>query len=61
MLHEAALFLGAAVLFVPIFKRLGLGAVLGYLAAGVAIGLSASSLIISSVDGLSHLAGPTLL
>jgi len=30
--------LGAGVMAVPLFKRLGLGAVLGYLAAGVAIG-----------------------
>ena len=38
MLQEAALFLAAAVLFVPLFKRAKLGAVLGYLAAGLAIG-----------------------
>ena len=30
--------LGAAVVAVPIFRRLGLGSVLGYLAAGLAIG-----------------------
>jgi glutathione-regulated potassium-efflux system protein KefB len=30
--------LGAAVVAVPIFKRLGLGSVIGYLAAGIAIG-----------------------
>lgn len=30
--------LGAAIIAVPIFKRLGLGSVLGYLAAGLAIG-----------------------
>ncbi|AWI51491.1 potassium transporter [Actinobacillus porcitonsillarum] len=30
--------LGAAIIAVPIFKRLGLGSVLGYLAAGIAIG-----------------------
>ena len=30
--------LGAAVVFVPLFKRIGLGSVLGYLAAGLAIG-----------------------
>ncbi|ORE93600.1 potassium efflux system protein [Stappia sp. 22II-S9-Z10] len=33
-------FLGAAVLFVPIFKRLGLGSVLGYLFAGMLLGPS---------------------
>lgn len=40
MLADIALFLAAAVLFVPLFRRLGLGAVLGYLAAGVVIGPS---------------------
>ena len=38
MLQEAALFLAAAVLFVPLFKRARLGSVLGYLAAGLVIG-----------------------
>lgn len=38
LLPQAAMFLGAAVLAVPIFRWLRLGAVLGYLAAGVAIG-----------------------
>ena len=37
-LHVATLFLGASVIAVPVFKRLGLGSVLGYLAAGAAIG-----------------------
>ncbi len=37
-LEVAAVYLGAAVLAVPIAKRLGLGAVLGYLLAGIAIG-----------------------
>ena len=30
--------LGAAVVAVPLFKRIGLGSVLGYLAAGLVIG-----------------------
>ncbi|WP_426806295.1 cation:proton antiporter, partial [Stenotrophomonas sp. SrG] len=30
--------LGAAVVMVPLFRRLGLGSVLGYVAAGLAIG-----------------------
>ena len=38
LLILAAVFLGAAVIAVPLFKRLGFGAVLGYLAAGAAIG-----------------------
>ncbi|MEQ8441585.1 MAG: monovalent cation:proton antiporter-2 (CPA2) family protein [Alphaproteobacteria bacterium] len=37
-LQDAALFLGAAVVAVPIFKRLKLGSVLGYLGAGAIIG-----------------------
>lgn len=37
-LVPVVLLLGAAVLAVPMFKRLGLGSVLGYLAAGLAIG-----------------------
>src|SRR5687767_4357730 len=37
-LTGAAVFLGAAVVAVPIFKRLGLGSVIGYLVAGAAIG-----------------------
>ncbi|MDR6756233.1 CPA2 family monovalent cation:H+ antiporter-2 [Mycoplana sp. BE70] len=35
---EALLLLGGAVLAAPIFKKLGLGTILGYLAAGVVIG-----------------------
>ena len=35
---EAAIFLGAATIIVPVFRRLGLGDVLGYLGAGLVIG-----------------------
>ncbi len=35
---EALILLGAAVIAIPLFKRLGLGSVLGYLAAGIVIG-----------------------
>ncbi|MEC8792564.1 MAG: cation:proton antiporter, partial [Pseudomonadota bacterium] len=38
VLIEAAIFLGCAVLAVPLFSRLGLGSILGYLAAGILIG-----------------------
>jgi monovalent cation:proton antiporter-2 (CPA2) family protein len=38
VLNEAMIFLGAAVVAVPLFRRLKLGSILGYLAAGVAIG-----------------------
>ena len=37
-LVAAVALLGAAVVSVPIFKRIGLGSVVGYLAAGIAIG-----------------------
>jgi glutathione-regulated potassium-efflux system protein KefB len=37
-LVQVVTLLGAAVVAVPLFKRLGLGSVLGYLAAGLAIG-----------------------
>ena len=33
---QALAFFAAAALFVPIFKRIGLGSIVGYLAAGVA-------------------------
>jgi glutathione-regulated potassium-efflux system protein KefB len=39
-LVSVLIFLGAAVLAVPLFRLLGLGAVIGYLFAGVAIGPS---------------------
>ena len=38
ILLDAVIFLAAAVVAVPLFKRLGLGSVLGYLAAGSIIG-----------------------
>ena len=37
-LSEAVVFLAAAIICVPLFRRLGFGSVLGYLAAGVLIG-----------------------
>ena len=39
---QAFVYLAAAVISVPIAKRLGLGSVLGYLSAGVLIGPSFS-------------------
>ena len=44
-LATAAALLAAAVLLVPLFKRLGLGSVMGYLVAGVLIGPSAFAVI----------------
>ncbi len=44
-LEETAIFLGTAMVAVPLFRRLGFGSVLGYLAAGVVIGPWALGLI----------------
>ena len=44
-LLPALVYLAAALVMVPLFKRLGLGTVLGYLVAGVAIGPSALALV----------------
>jgi glutathione-regulated potassium-efflux system protein KefB len=54
-LKEALLFLGAVVVAVPLFKRLGLGSVLGYLVAGVLVGPHGFRLI-SDVSDAQHLA-----
>lgn len=44
-LVQVVALLGAAVVAVPLFKKLGMGSVLGYLAAGVLVGPSALKLI----------------
>jgi len=54
-LSQAALFLAAAVVAVPISRRLGLGSVLGYLAAGATIGPWGLRLV-SGVDNILHFA-----
>lgn len=53
LVQDTVLFLGSAVIAVPILKRLGFGALLGYLAAGVAIGPSLLGLV-SDVDAILH-------
>ncbi|HEX8824590.1 MAG TPA: monovalent cation:proton antiporter-2 (CPA2) family protein [Archangium sp.] len=45
LLNQIVIFLIAAVLSVPLFKRLGLGSILGYLVAGAVIGPSGLGLI----------------
>lgn len=45
LLNEAAVLLVAAVIAVPLFKRARLGAILGYLAAGIVVGPAAFGLI----------------
>ena len=50
ILTQTLVYLGAAVVSVPIAKRLGLGSVLGYLIAGVIIGPFALSLVGDQAD-----------
>lgn len=62
-LHDAVIFLVAAVLAVSLFKRTGLGSVLGYLVAGLAIGPSALAFVsdVESVMKFSELGVVLLL
>src|SRR5512134_244572 len=55
LLAESAIFLAAAVIAVPLSRRLRLGAVLGYLAAGVIIGPWGLGLV-TEVDNILHFA-----
>ena len=53
LLRDALIYLIAAVVCVPIAKRMGLGAVLGYLIAGSAIGPWGMRLI-TEVESILH-------
>ena len=55
LLVSAALYLGATVIAVPLFKRLGLGSILGYLAAGAAIGPYGFEMF-TNVEEVRHIA-----
>lgn len=55
-LAQAFVFLAAAVIAVPLAKRLGLGSVLGYLAAGAVIGPFALGLIGQDIESVMHFA-----
>lgn len=55
-LFQAIIFLSAAVIFVPIAKKLGLGSVLGYLLAGVIIGPFVFGLIGEDSEDIMHFA-----
>ena len=55
LLAQSAVFLAAAVIAVPLFRRYKMGAVLGYLAAGVVIGPSGLG-IIGGVSSIMHVA-----
>ena len=52
---EALILLGAAVVVVPIFKFLRLGTILGFLAAGMAIG-PAGLMLVTEVEEIRSLA-----
>jgi len=54
--YQALIYLAAAVVSVPIAKRLGLGSVLGYLIAGVAIGPFALGLVGDDGQDVLHFA-----
>ncbi|APX13801.1 cation:proton antiporter domain-containing protein [Tateyamaria omphalii] len=54
-LYQASIYLAAAVIAVPIAARLGLGSVLGYLAAGIAIG-PVLGLVGAETEDLQHFA-----
>ncbi len=55
LLTDTAIFLGSAVIAVPLFKRLGLGSVLGYLTAGAIIGPFGAG-VIGDAESVLHFA-----
>ena len=56
LFYQAFVYLAAAVISVPIARRLGLGSVLGYLIAGVAIGPFALGLVGRDGQDVLHFA-----
>ena len=54
-LYQASIYLAAAVIAVPLSARLGLGSVLGYLAAGIIIG-PVLGLVGAETENLQHVA-----
>ncbi len=55
-LQDALIYLAAAIVFVPIAKRLGMGSVLGYLLAGITIGPFFLGLVGGEGQGIIHFA-----
>jgi glutathione-regulated potassium-efflux system ancillary protein KefC/glutathione-regulated potassium-efflux system protein KefB len=55
LLASVAVFLAATVLAVPLFRKIGLGSVLGYLAAGIALGPWGLKVVADS-EGVLHIA-----
>ncbi len=56
VLQNAMIFLGAALLFVPIAKKLGIGSVLGYIIAGIVIGPFVLGFIGNEGEDIMHAA-----
>lgn len=56
VLQNAMIFLGAALVFVPIAKRLGIGSVLGYIIGGVVIGPFVLAFIGTEGEDIMHAA-----
>jgi CPA2 family monovalent cation:H+ antiporter-2 len=56
LLHNALIYLGAAIVCVPVAKKLGIGSVLGYIIAGVVIGPFALGLIGQEGEDVMHAA-----
>ncbi|MDH4071311.1 MAG: monovalent cation:proton antiporter-2 (CPA2) family protein [Ignavibacteria bacterium] len=55
-LLQAVVYLGAAVICVPVAKRLGMGSVLGYIAAGILIGPFVLGFVGSEGEDIMHFA-----
>src|SRR6186713_2223175 len=55
-LFQAMIFLTAAVIMVPLSKKMGLGSVLGYLLAGIVIGPALLGFIGSEGEDIMHYA-----
>ena len=49
---QALVLLGATLILLPLFQRLGLGSILGYLAAGIAVGPLGLGLVSGGTDVL---------
>jgi CPA2 family monovalent cation:H+ antiporter-2 len=56
ILQDALIYLGSALVFVPLAKRLGIGSVLGYILAGVAIGPFVLGLVGAEGQDVMHTA-----
>lgn len=55
LLKQALVFIGAAIIFVPLFHRLGFGSILGYLVSGIVVGPFGLRLI-QDLESVTHTA-----